>query len=70
MNVLMRLLTLSKIRRAIRSAKYIIIGIKLFMRDVYPIIRLYIENVRTLIKDIRQTELLEEKKNDSNIKKK
>lgn len=55
---------LTKIKRWIKAIKYIIQAIAIFNRDIMPIIRSYINQVKLLIKDIKQTELLEEKIND------
>lgn len=67
MNWLIRLLTLSKIRRAIRAIKYILIAIKIYNQEIAPIINNYISNVYTFIKELREMELLNY---DSNFKKK
>lgn len=63
---LRRIIKLTKIKRWIKAIKYIIQAIAIFKRDVFPIIRSYYQNVILLIKDLRQTEKLEEKiKNDN-----
>lgn len=61
MNYLKRILTLSKLRRALRAIKYFIQAVAIFKRDLWPHIEIYWQNVALLIKQLRETELLEEK---------